>query len=116
MTCKNNIIIILVLTMLMGLFTTVLADAGLLITEVETYAFTGTVTDKETSTYLVYNTKNIVTVYRYTITVVDGTETCTINIDADTYNSININDFVTVNATIQESFTGKTFTHYTIRG
>ena len=72
MTHKNNIIIILVLTMLMGLFTTVLADAGLLTTEVETYSFTGTVINKEEYTQLVYNTKNIVAIHKYIITVVDG--------------------------------------------
>ncbi len=116
MTRKENLIIILVMVILMTLVMIALADAGVLTTEVKTYAFTGTVTDKETSTHLVYNTKNIVTVHRYTITVVDGTETCTINIDADTYNSINVDDLVTINATIRENLTGETFTTYTFRG
>lgn len=116
MTRKENLIIILAMAILMTLVMIVLANTGVLTTEVETYAFTGTVTDKETSTHLVYNTKNIVTVHRYTITVVDGTETCTINIDADTYNNINVDDLVTIDATIRENYKGNTFITYTFRG
>jgi len=116
MTRKENLIIILAMVILMTLVMMVLADVGVLTTEVETYAFTGTVTDKETSTHLVYNTKNIVTVHRYTITVVDGTETCTINIDADTYNSINVDDLVTIEASVTENYKGDTFTTYILRG
>lgn len=116
MTRKENLIIILIMVILMTLVMVALADAGVLTTEVETYAFTGTVTDKETSTHLVYNTKNIVTVHRYTITVVDGTETCTINIDANTYDNISINDLVTIDATIRENLIGEMFTTYTFRG
>ena len=116
MTRKENLIIILVMVILMTLVMVALADAGVLTTEVETYAFTGTVTDKETNAHLVYNTKNIVTMHKYIITVVDGTETCTVSIDADTYNSINVDDLVTIDATIRENFMGKTFTTYTFRG
>lgn len=116
MTRKENLIIILVMAILMTLVMVALADAGVLTTEVETYAFTGTVTNKETSTHLVYNTKNIITVHKYIITVVDGTETCIINIDADTYNSINVNDLVTIEAGVTENYKGDTFTTYTLRG
>lgn len=116
MTRKENLVIILAMIILMTLVMMVLADAGVLTTEVETYAFTGIVTNKETSTHLVYNAKNIITVHRYTITVVDGTETCTINIDANTYNSINVDDLVTINAIVRENLMGKTFTTYTLRG
>lgn len=116
MTHKENLIIILVMAILMTLVMVALADTGVLTAEVETYAFTGTVTNKETSTHLVYNTKNIVTVHKYIITVVDGTETCTINIDADTYNSINVNDLVTIEASVTENYKGDTFTTYTLRG
>ena len=116
MTRKENLIIILAMVILMTLVMVALADAGVLTTEVETYAFTGTVTDKETNTHLVYNTKNIVTIHKHIITVVDGTETCTINIDADTYNSINVDDLVTIDATVRENLMGKTFTTYTLRG
>ena len=115
MTHKENLVIILAMAILMALVMMVLADAGVLTTEVETYAFTGIVTNKETSTHLVYNTKNIVTVHRYTITVVDGTETCTINIDANTYNSINVDDLVTIDASVTENYKGDTFTTYTFR-
>ena len=116
MTRKENLIIILAMVILMTLVMMVLADVGVLTTEVGTYAFTGTVTNKETSTHLVYNTKNIVTVHRYTITVVDGTETCTININANTYNSINVDDLVIIDASITENYKGDTFTTYTLRG
>lgn len=116
MTRKENLIIILAMVILMTLVMIALADAGVLTTEVETYAFTGTVTDKETSTHLMYNTKNIVTVHRYTITVVDGTETCTINIDSNTYDNISINDLVTIDATIRENLIGEMFITYTFRG
>ena len=116
MTHKENLVIILAMVILMTLVMMVLADVGVLTTEVETYAFTGTVTNKETSTHLVYNTKNIVTVHRYTITVVDGTETCTININANTYNSINVDDLVIIDASITENYKGDTFTTYTLRG
>lgn len=116
MTRKENLVIILAMVILMTLVMTALADVGVLTTEVETYAFTGTVTNKETSTRLVYNTLHIVTVHKYIITVVDGTETCTINIDANTYNSINVDDLVTIDASVTENYKGDTFTTYTLRG
>lgn len=116
MTRKENLTIILAMIILMTLVMMVLADVGVLTIEVETYAFTGTVTNKETSTHLVYNTKNIITVHRYIITVIDGTETCTINIDANTYNSINVDDLVTIDASVTENYKGDTFTTYTLRG
>lgn len=116
MTRKENLIIILAMAILMTLVMTALADVGVLTTEVETYAFTGTVTNKETNTYLVYNTLHIVIVHKYIITVVDGTETCIINIDVDTYNRVNVDDLVTIDVTVRESLIGKTFTTYTLRG
>lgn len=103
MTRKENLIIILAMVILMTLVMVALADVSILTTEVETYAFTGTVTDKEIST-------------QYIITVVDGTETCTINIDANTYNNISIDDLVTIDAIVRENLIGEMFTTYTFRG
>lgn len=103
MTRKENLIIILAMVILMTLVMVALADVSILTTEVETYAFTGTVTDKKIST-------------QYIITVVDGTETCTINIDANTYNNISVDDLVTIDVIVRENLIGEMFTTYTFRG
>ena len=103
MTRKENLIIILAIVILMTLVIVALADVSILTTEVETYAFTGTVTDKEIST-------------QYIITIVDSIETCTINIDANTYNKISINDLVTIDTIVRENLLGEMFITYTFRG
>lgn len=107
MTRRENLITI-TMVILMMLVIVVLADADALTTEVETYVFTGIVTDKEISTHLMYNTQ-------YIITVVDGTGTCTININANTYNNISVNNLVIIDAIVRENLIGEMFTTYTFR-
>ena len=110
---KVDIIIITVFAVLLiATACFVVVSSGIVYREVETYAFTGTVVDKEIYPIIKTINKNSVITWYYIIYFVDGYEAGQIVVDSDDYNNLNINDFITIKATVKENFKGNEIVYY----
>ena len=110
---KIDVIIITVFAVLLiATACFVVVSSGIVYHEVETYAFTGTVIDKES--YPITRTINKIPVitWYHVIYFVDGDEAGSVIVNGDDYNSLNINDYITIEATVKENFKGNEIVYY----
>lgn len=112
---KKAIIITVTCLLVIVLALSIILNTNLLATEVETYAFTATVTETHHSTTIHYINNTPIITHIYTITFVDGTETGTITISESMYHSIAIGDLIGIDARIMENLiTHNETTYYTL--